>query len=234
MKQRISLELITYAALLILGIVLIAYGSPKSQHIVTGIGGALFGAALSGLIGSVTNHSHIKQILELLQSTLNPPLMSNSVKLSKFRRTMFFYHQSDKDGEIVWRYETLEFDKHPTVGFLYEETSVPVPATDFTLRHKVYAYVYGKRFVLFKEALESDEAVTCAVFPDAGEMFRGVNVGLIFKQTWDGTDVIRPCLLSISNLGEGKDGFADDASSEKLTALWKKHIEPKDLRYSIN
>jgi len=192
------------------------------------IGGSIFGFAASGCIAALTNESLEKRIVAVLRDGINSPLVSDPTKLEPLLRTLYFYHVTDLDGKQCWRFERLEFGRSQPSGFLTTTTEVTAASRPRKLRHRVHVLAYGKRLILLKEPLQSGEAVSVAVFPDIGERFHRYDAGVIFKQTWDATDVVRPCLMSFEPLvTHARAGFVDQQYFEELETFWRKQFSKK-------
>ncbi|MEM7048302.1 MAG: hypothetical protein AAF604_01525 [Acidobacteriota bacterium] len=211
-------------ALAVAGLALIGWGTDSEIPVLTSLGGALLGTSIASLLGVASRYDLTERVTSLLEETQRPSFTSDNAKLKDHRRKLHRYHASKQNGSFIWQYDILDFTSSKDPGRL---------RTDVTIGHarganKTYAVEGGfrdRRFVSFQKATIGDEETSVGVYPDLGKSFLDKHVGLVFKETWDGTPMLAPSIISNEPIEPSlPEGIVSAELGLRLDRIWRSGI----------
>jgi len=200
----------------VLGLALREHSFPAT--FCTSLGGTAFGSALGMWFGRVFEAPHKEQTdevvkalaeanrnssqMEDLLSTLKEAsrysiLATHEGRYDHFRKRLHGYLRSrDEQGGAVWRYRVFDFSVSRTPGHLH--TVIEVIRPDRQIRKFVYdGYICGDHLMLVGQpAIVGSEQHAVHVFPDAVKSQRESVSGLCFVDSFDGSRLVTPSILS--------------------------------------
>jgi hypothetical protein len=187
------------------------------------VAGGLVGASIASIVNSQYDRPALHQVRDLLTRTSMCTVTSPEEGLTHLRKPWHHYHLTLIDDAPMWRYVKVQFDNHSAVGALTADASVVDAVHGRSTRiYKTDAAVWDRRLVFLQTRVEGDESAVVEVFPDVSG-FQSVHAGVGIMQSWSGSDVLVPTLISDTPLLEGhaEGSITDIASARTLDALWR-------------
>ncbi len=215
---------------LVAGLALITLGvSIQSNHsllsnIFISIGGGFAGVSFS----SIANTFNEIDIISILKNSINPLLSSDEKAISKYRIKWHHYHLSRMHGEYVWRYCQYDFSKSFDVGRLTSKVDV----INSKKEKVVYTIEAARRgtnviFIQYPE-MQSNEEPMIEVFPFMGKHYLSPYFGMMYIESWDGTEILAPSIISNTRLlNWSKIGNLDKKTGDELSKMWKENFKDK-------
>jgi hypothetical protein len=207
-------------ALALLSIYLgLGFGEPLRTFF-TSLGSAVLGTVIAAYFASVTQTDVVSSIFEKLSDRQG--IQSNESDIAWYRQVFHHYHMTQSGGEKVWHYRKLDFTHEISSGHLTASVKAADARGSFHT-YKMAAGLRDERFIIIGKHNGSREPTVVEVYPHIGTATYGVYAGLGFIQSWDGSNLITPCLLSLTSLIGGVDEGAlitIPGSKERLEKAW--------------
>lgn len=214
-----------FVGLLLVGIAIVCWGATAEEwnalsKILVSFGGALLGASLASLVGALGDVDFRSELLRLLRDSFSAGMVSKEDDINPYRRIFHFYHVTQIKEKTVWRYNLIDFSRQYTPGKLtttVDELDTHGKAT----RYKLQAGVADERFIVFRKPVVGKESVEIQLYPFFGERFHAFHCGLSLKQSWDGTHLLTPCIMSPEPIEcWQQEGTVEDEVASKLLSIW--------------
>lgn len=205
---------------------LIEQKSVIASRILIIFGSSGLGTCFGLVFGSITGASAINRITDLIETTLNSSLNSSEDALEPFRKPWHHYLCTKIEDEYVWRYRVIDFSRLAPSGKLVAVLVVPGPGDTFHTYH-LEAFLVGSRLLIAQNAASGTEEPAIGVYPSAADRFRSIICGIVYLQTWDGSQFITAALMSQLPLLEKtpKIGTLPKSTYANLNELWKKEAK---------
>ena len=218
--------------LFIAGISLIGWGTAADEtfwkQFFTAIGAAILGASLGLLASDIFADSVIDKIRTLIEQRINSAFVSAETDASTYRRRWHHYHVTKMKNKYVWRYRIYDFQRFDVPGLL----TAHITAIDNQgSMHKYIATAWTKdsRFCIVEKAEVGQEPVIVEIYPYMGMQLHGVHTGVGVMQSWDGEDLLFPCILAQEPVVQAQqEGTLPETVFETLDATWKASFTKKN------
>jgi hypothetical protein len=90
-------------------------------------------------------------------------------------------------------------------------------------KYNIVGGIRDDRFIMFEKASVGNEPCVVELFPFMGKAFYSHHCGILIVESWDGTNLISPCIMSRTPVQDWvKEGMVDDEVSKKLDDIWSK------------
>ena len=157
------------------------------------LGGAVLGAGISQIIGTLIGFDFMAS----LGRALEPGFSSLEKKVQYYRNTFHHYHLTEMDGQCVWRYSCIDFQKYYDVGKLGGIVEY-IGKGNAPTYYKVEGGFRDERLILFLKAVKRGEPTIIEIFPTFGKEIQDKHCGVVVVETWDETHIVSRCIMSRS------------------------------------
>lgn len=176
--------------LLVLGVIFIAW----KDEILIGLGGALVGAGVAGLMSTLKTLDAWTQIHEVISLSKNHGFASAETDVAGLRKLFHHYHVTRLDEEWVWRYERVDLGSTHVPGALVAD--VAYFGKEGEARRSIFrAGVVDNRLVATNKEARVREDADVYVYPRMMEP-GSVHAGLEMRVTLDRNSAFMPGLLA--------------------------------------
>jgi hypothetical protein len=179
----------------LLGLVLVFFPKINNSDYLNSIGSALFGASLGAFISLLDAEDTWNEVILHLSSSLKSEFRGDENKASKYRRKWNLYYVTKMKGEIIWKYDKIDFSILSGTGELYSENHCNGIFNEMH-NYKLRGAFRDSRLILFAKEDNSDEPISIYTFPFMGESYAEIQGGIVFLRTWDREDGIFPAIMS--------------------------------------
>ncbi len=209
-----------FTGLMLSGIALIGLGMKIEQGIISAIGGAIFGTSFGHIISNLRGQDFLNEVKHILQYSLDANFTSDESKLESYRKMFYHYHITEIDGKYVWRFAIIDFTSFAGIGRLGTVIDVKDMAGK-NHKYKITGGVRDNRFIMFEKASVGNEPCLVELFPFMGKAYHRHHCGILILESWDGTNLISPCIMSNTPIENWDiEGNVDDEVGKKLDNIW--------------
>ncbi|WOB42427.1 hypothetical protein HNI00_04100 [Thermoleptolyngbya oregonensis NK1-22] len=217
----------------LVGLALVGWGAtiPSASYslILSSVGGAIFGAGISLFLGDLIAKNALDEVRNVLSTSLDDgfcpresALCSKENEIISYRAKWHHYHVTRMHDKYVWRYRIYDFSNSCSPGKLAAE----IFAKDKQGREHKYivkAGIRDGRFMIFEKAALGNEPVIIEIYPFMGLELQGIHSGIGTMRTWDGNNVLFPCIMSREPIiNWKKEGDISEKLFADLDRIWKK------------
>jgi hypothetical protein len=182
-------------------------------------GASVFGTSVAILATSFSETGLGSLIAKNLQSRLT----SAEEEVDKYRHKWHHYYLTRRDGNAVWNYLIYDFTQSRAPGVLKAVVTTK-GSQGQSHTYAVQGFARKERTIFLEEGENSDEPPVVHVVPFMGVRAFEPHCGISFLSTWDGGNIVGPCIFSSSPLVPQKEGGLSPENAAYLTTLWKKNF----------
>ncbi|AFY71780.1 hypothetical protein Pse7367_3545 [Thalassoporum mexicanum PCC 7367] len=228
------------------GIAFILAGQNTGNQIYSAIGGAVFGASIGGIVARTDANETYESILELIKNSVESRLLSdtNEKNIQILRRKWHCYWVTKIDGEIVWKYGTVDFSNTLTPGKLHSKLQT-YDKNNEPGEYLMQGVIYNDRTIFLGNSSYSTESCSFEIYPSMARSPKGSrHFGIGLYTSWDGRDGLFPVIMSPNMLTfsciESHDipqpgKTVSELYAQALDEIWRKgfsHIAPDGMDVS--
>jgi hypothetical protein len=191
----------------------------------------VLGTSTAALLSTHSQLDFLSETHGILASSLAPGLVSPEEAIEDFREQFHWYSVSQMDGRRHWRHAPIDFSGSRTAGRL----TATIPACNRRgelQRYACHAGLVDERFVHINKAMRGKESASIYVYPSLGKDFYDVHCGFGLKESWDGTPLIVPAILTRSPMGKHDADLVGDVTDPdavaQLNAAWLEGMRGTD------
>lgn len=229
-KMKANRTLFLNIAFLVAGVSLIGWGasiqkdSIMAANVFISIGGGLMGVGFS----SITTYFNDIDILNIIKNSLSAKITSEENAISKYRIKWYHYHLSRMNGKYIWRFCFYDFSKSYDIGRLTSKVDV-INSKGEKVIYTIEALRRGTNVVFIQyPEIQSNEEPMIEVFPFMGKHYLSPYYGMMYIESWDGTEILAPSIISeIKVQNWAKIGNVDEATGLELSKMWKQNFNDK-------
>ncbi|WP_193878921.1 hypothetical protein [Oculatella sp. LEGE 06141] len=199
------------------------------------IGGGALGTCFGITFGSVSDASILQRIREMLEFSLEKTLSAPEQNLDEYRKVWHHYLMTKINNKFVWRYRQFDFARLSVPGKIVATLAVP-DSQGKTHTYNIEGFLIGTRLIFVQLPAGGYEPPVIHLYPQAGEYFRSIHVGLATLQSWDGDHLTIPVVMCKDPLvfpGHSgqypREGTLPDSIAIELDKLWLREAKNAGL-----
>ena len=148
--------------------------------------------------------------------------------INKYRIKWHHYHLSEMKGKYYWRYCIYDLSKSYELGRLTSRIEVK-NSEGVIVGYRLEAARRGTNVIFIQYAEEqSNEEPMVEIFPLMGKHYLSPYFGMMYIESWDGTQILSPSIISNKKLFDrSKIGNIDAETGDKLSELWKENFKKR-------
>jgi hypothetical protein len=214
--------------LLVVSLLLIWIGIEIDSLILSTIGGALFGSALSNFFQVVLESDSTEKLFSIIKSSISPGFSSPVTTAETFHSDWYYYYVTRMEGKDFWRLTRVDFTKNNIPGKLLSRMALVNKEGEEEF-YRIEGGVREGVFILFFDPeVRTIEPVMASLLPFHGAT--GPYYGVLYLMTWDHSFSFAPCIINrkpIKNWDKQQVPIPEEIAHE-LDELWKHEVTRKN------
>jgi hypothetical protein len=230
LRVHILWSVLSNVLLLVLGVIFVAW----KNDILIGLGGALVGAGVAGLMATLKTLDAWTQIHEVLCISKEHGFVSSEGEVVVLRRLFHHYHVTQLNDQWVWRYERVDFGTTLVPGALVAHIRYSGKAGE-DRKSVMRGGVIDNRLLASNKEIGMHEEADVYLYPWMMEP-GPVNIGFEVRVTLDRTSALMPGILAEALIGnwETVGTVTNPDTVRALNQCWAKHMKDTPIILPLN